>query len=218
LAFQKPLAQTTAAIAEWDLADSSSVSLLDVVRNAKPSVLIGVTGVPGLFTEEVVRAMAAGNETPVILPLSNPTSRAEATAADVLAWTEGRALVATGSPFDPVTVGGVTHTVAQSNNSYIFPGVGLGVLASGARRVSDEMFMAAARALADAVGAHQPGDSLLPPLVEIRSVSRAIAIAVGTQAQRQGLAPTAAPADLEAAVERTMWQPEYRPFVAADRP
>ena len=213
--FQEPLAQAPDAVAGWDLAEPGVPGLLDVVRNAHPSVLIGVTGVPGIFTEEVVRAMAAEEDVPVILPLSNPTSRAEATATDVLTWTDGRALVATGSPFAPVTIGGVTHTIAQSNNSYIFPGVGLGVLASGATRVSDAMFTAAAEALADAVASHDAGDSLLPPLAEVRAVSRSIAIAVGAQAQVDGLAPTTSAEELEAAVDAATWEPEYRPFVPA---
>jgi malate dehydrogenase (oxaloacetate-decarboxylating) len=214
--FQQPLAQSPDAGADWDRADPGTTDLLDVVRNARPSVLIGVTGVPGLFTEEVVRAMAEGDEAPIIMPLSNPTSRAEATAADVLSWTEGRALVATGSPFEPVTVAGVTHTVAQSNNSYIFPGVGLGVIAGGARRVTDEMLMAAAHALAGTVDAREPGDSLMPPLAEIRSVSRIIVLAVGAEAQRQGLAPSTTSAELEAAIDATMWEPEYRPYLPVD--
>lgn len=214
--FQGPLAQDPAAVADWDRSDPAATSLVEVITNASPSVLIGVTGVPGIFTEEVIRAMAVADEVPVILPLSNPTSRAEATAEDVLTWTDGRALVATGSPFAPVTLDGITHTIAQSNNSYIFPGVGLGIRASGARRVSDGMFMAAARALADSVEDREPGDSLLPPLSEVRQVSRAIAIAVGARAQSEDLAPATSPDELEAAVDATVWKPEYRPFVPAD--
>jgi len=213
LTFQTPLAQQAAAVAGWERTEPGSISLLDVVRNAEPSVLIGVTGVPGLFTEEVVRAMAAGNPQPVIMPLSNPTSRAEATAPDVLTWTEGKALVATGSPFQPVELNGVTYKIAQSNNSYIFPGIGLGVRAAKCTRVSEEMFMAAAHALAAAVDAKEIGDSLLPPLQEVRAVSRAIALAVATQAQEQGLAPTSTPEELVDAIDSTMWQAEYRPFV-----
>jgi malate dehydrogenase (oxaloacetate-decarboxylating) len=212
LTFQQPLAQKRAAVEGWDLPDAGNITLPDVIRNARPAVLIGVTGVPGLFTEEVVRAMAAANDRPIIMPLSNPTSRAEATAADVLAWTGGKALVATGSPFPPVTQNGVTYTIAQSNNSYIFPGGGLGARAVMARRVSSEMMMAAAHALASAVDAKQFGDSLLPPLAQIRLVSRAIAIAVGDMAIQQGHADPKTPQELEVAVDRKMWQPEYRSF------
>jgi malate dehydrogenase (oxaloacetate-decarboxylating) len=216
LSFQQPLAQAKHAVADWELAEPGTISLLDVARNAKPSVLIGVTGVFGIFTEEVVRAMADGNDAPIILPLSNPTSRAEATAEDVLTWTGGRALVATGSPFDPVELDGVTYQIAQSNNAYIFPGVGLGVRASKASRVSEEMMMAAAHALAAAVDARNQGDRLLPALTEIREVSRQIALAVAQKAQDQGLAPATSAADLATAVDQTMWQAEYRPFVAVD--
>ena len=211
--FQVPLAQSPEAVADWTRVDPGTTSLLDVVTNAKPTVIIGVTGVFGLFTEDVVRAMAAGNEAPIILPLSNPTSRAEATAEDVLTWTDGKALVATGSPFKPVELNGVTYTIAQSNNSYIFPGVGLGVRASKATRVSDEMFMAAATALAASVDAQKPGDSLLPPLTEVREVSRKIAIAVGLQAQADGNAPSTTPEELERLIDEKMWDAQYRPFV-----
>jgi malate dehydrogenase (oxaloacetate-decarboxylating) len=213
LSFQQPLAQSRAAVADWDVAEAGTIALPDVIRNAKPTALIGVTGVPGLFTEEVVRAMLAGTDQPIIMPLSNPTSRAEATAPDVLAWTDGKALVATGSPFTPVSLNGVTYTIAQSNNSYIFPGVGLGVRASKATRVSDEMFMVAATALAAAVDAKKPGDSLLPPLTEVREVSRKIAIAVGMQAQADGNAPKTTREELERTINETMWDAQYRPFV-----
>ncbi len=214
--FQVPLAQAPEAVADWTRSEEGTTSLLDVVTNAKPTVLIGVTGVFGLFTEDVIRAMAAGNDAPIILPLSNPTSRAEATAEDVLTWTDGRALVATGSPFGPVTINGVTHKIAQSNNAYIFPGVGLGVRASKATRVSDAMFMAAANALAAAVDARNPGDSLLPPLTDIRAVSRQIAVAVAKQAQADGTAPPTTPEQLDQLIDDTMWDAQYRPFVLAE--
>jgi malate dehydrogenase (oxaloacetate-decarboxylating) len=216
LAFQAPLAQSSRTVADWELTEPGTVGLLDVVRNAGPSVMIGVTGHPGVFTEEVVRAMAASVDRPIIMPLSNPTSRAEATASDVLSWSDGRALVATGSPFDPVTLDGVTHTIAQSNNAYVFPGVGLGVIASRATRVSDSMFMAAAQALAAAVDAPSTGASLLPPLTDIRAVSRTIALAVGSAAQRDGLAPATTEEQLAAAIDATMWRAEYRPVVALE--
>jgi malate dehydrogenase (oxaloacetate-decarboxylating) len=213
LGFQEPLAQKRSAVADWKLAESSTISLLDVIHNAQPSVLIGVTGMPGLFDENVVKAMTAASKRPIIMPLSNPTSRAEAIAPDVVAWTDGKALVATGSPFLPVTHNGVTYTIAQSNNSYIFPGIGLGVRAVMARRVTDEMMMAAAHALADQVDAQHLGDSLLPPLANIRAVSRSIAKAVGTAAIEQGQADPLSAEELEDAIEATMWQPEYRPIV-----
>jgi malate dehydrogenase (oxaloacetate-decarboxylating) len=145
---------------------------------------------------------------------SNPTSRAEATAEDVLAWTDGKALVGTGSPSAPVTLNGVTYKIAQSNNSYIFPGIGLGVRASKANRVSEEMFMAAAHALAATVDAKEIGDSLLPPLTDVREVSRSIALAVAAKAQEQGLAPTSTAEELTDAIDATMWRAEYRPYVS----
>lgn len=212
LTFQRPLAQPRSTVTGWTLDEPGTITLLDVVRNATPSVLIGVTGVPGLFTEDVVRAMASGDERPVIMPLSNPTSRAEATAPDVLTWTDGRALVATGSPFLPVELDGVTYTIAQSNNAYIFPGVGLGVRAVKARRVTDEMMMAAAHALAAAVDARALGDSLLPPLEHIRDISRRIAVAVAATAIEQGHADPLDDDQITAAVDATVWQPEYRTY------
>lgn len=212
--FQEPLAQKAESVSSWDTASATEISLLDVIRNVKPSVLIGVTGVRGLFTEDVIRAMASGDDHPLIMPLSNPLTRAEATAEDVLTWTNGTALVATGSPFDPVTINGVTHKIAQSNNSYVFPGVGLGVVASKATRVSDNMFMAAAEALAASVKTTDANEGILPPLAEVRSVSRRIAVAVAKQAQDDGLAPATTAAELEQAIDAATWQPEYRSYLA----
>ena len=162
--------------------------------------------------------MARYAERPIVFPLSNPTSRVEATPAELIAWTDGRALIATGSPFD-VEYGGRRHPIAQCNNSYIFPGVGLGVLAVEIRRVSDAMFMAAARALADAAPAAK-GDAvprLLPPLSDVRAVSRHIAIKVALAAVADGLIPPTTEAEIAARVDATMWEPVYQPYVAADR-
>jgi malate dehydrogenase (oxaloacetate-decarboxylating) len=180
------------------------------VRRVRPAALIGVCGQPGAFTEEAVREMARHQERPVLLPLSNPTSRSEAVPGELLAWTDGRALVATGSPFAPVCHGGRTYPVSQCNNVYVFPGLGLGVVASGARRVTGEMLLAAAGVLGD----WGPGaaGALLPPLAEVREVSRRIALAVGREAQRQGLAPATAPEELERRVGAARWEPRYRPL------
>jgi malate dehydrogenase (oxaloacetate-decarboxylating) len=181
-----------------------------VVKNAKPTILIGTSGEPGLFTENIVREMAKYTARPIIMPLSNPTSRSEGIPADLIAWTEGRALVATGSPFPDVLHQGQTFPIAQCNNSYIFPGVGLGVIAAGARRVTDEMFMAAAQALADSSPATTKSDpSLLPALKEIRQLSRRIALAVGTKAQQQGLATPTSSKELERLVNANLWEPRY---------
>ncbi len=184
-------------------------SLLEVVQAVAPTVLVGVSGVAGLFTEEVVRAMAAQVPRPTILPLSNPTSACEATPADLLAWTDGRALVATGSPFGPVEVGGKRVRVAQGNNAFVFPGLGLGVLVTEAREVTDAMFAAAADALAAELS---EGDlaqgSLFPPVSDLRRVTMRVAEAVVRQAVAEGVArnPPVSPAD---AVAAAMWEPIY---------
>jgi malate dehydrogenase (oxaloacetate-decarboxylating) len=210
---QQRYAQPHERVRDWQHGADGAIGLAEVVRRARPTVLIGVCGQPGAFTEEAVRAMAAGVERPVILPLSNPTSRSEALPADLLAWTEGRALVATGSPFADVTHGGRVYPIAQCNNAYIFPGVGLGVIASRSRQVSDEMLLAAARALAEcAPAARDPAGALLPPPAELRSVSRRVALAVGAEAQRQGLAEPTTPEELERRVDARRWEPRYLPM------
>ena len=183
--------------------------LVDVVRAAKPTVLVGVSGVPGLFNEEVVRAMASSVERPAIFPLSNPTSSSEARPADVMAWTEGRALMATGSPFEPVDVGGRTVRIGQGNNAFVFPGVGLGVLVSEAREVTDAMFAAAA----DALAAQLPEEdlaagSLFPRVKALRAITAKVAEAVVRQAESDGVARSV-PEDPAAAVAAAMWEPAY---------
>jgi malate dehydrogenase (oxaloacetate-decarboxylating) len=197
-------------LAGWQAERGGGFGLDEVVKNVRPTILIGASGEPGLFTEAVVREMARHTPRPIILPLSNPTSRSEGVPADLVAWTEGRALVATGSPCPDVSSAGRVVRVAQCNNSYIFPGLGLGVLAAGARRVTDVMFMAAARALADCSPARSdPAAGLLPALEGIRQVSRRIALAVGAKAQEQGLAPATPPGELERRVDANCWEPRY---------
>jgi malate dehydrogenase (oxaloacetate-decarboxylating) len=213
--FQRKLAQPKDRVAAWQTAEAHPISLLDVVKNARPTILIGTSGQPGTFTEEIVRMMVKDVERPIIFPLSNPTSRAEATPADLIAWTEGRALIATGSPFEDVSHEGRRFPIAQCNNSYIFPGLGLGILASGARRVSNAMFMAAARALADYSMAGSEPEALLPPLAESRQVSRAIALAVAAAAGDDGLAPARKVEELERLVDAKIWQPRYLPITLA---
>ncbi len=210
---QARLAQLKDRVIGWATGSGGTVGLLDVVKNARPTILIGTSGQPGTFTEEVVRAMAAYADRPIIFPLSNPTARAEATPADLIAWTDGRALVATGSPFDDVAHDGRRFPIAQCNNSYIFPGLGLGVLASGARRVSDAMFMAAARALAgSSLASHDRAGALLPPLAESRRVSRSIALAVAATAGREGLAEVHQGDEIERRIDAKMWEPRYLPL------
>jgi malate dehydrogenase (oxaloacetate-decarboxylating) len=208
--FQCGFVQPAAAIAGWTTRGVEYLNLEEVVRNVRPTVLIGTSGQGGAFTESVVRQMASTVERPIIFPLSNPTSKSEATPADLLAWTEGRAIVATGSPFDPVEINGRHIPIPQCNNSYVFPGVGLGILASGARRVTDGMFMAASRALAETAPAWtDPEGALLPPLTQIRDVSRQIAVAVGEAAQRDGVADRVTRDILESRVAANMWEPIY---------
>jgi malate dehydrogenase (oxaloacetate-decarboxylating) len=211
--FQKPFVQPRDAVAPWPLDNPGRVALLDVIHNAKPTTLIGVSGQPGAFSEEIVRGMAAINRRPVIFPLSNPTSRAEATPADIERWAEGRAIVGTGSPFPPLMRGGQPFPVDQTNNSYIFPGLGLGVIAAQARRITDTMLMAAAKALANLSPArNDPNANLLPPVTALRRVAIAVAQAVAQQARREGLAPDMADHEIDAAIQARMWEPKYLPY------
>ena len=212
LPFQKDLAQSTAETKSWDNA-GEHISLLDVVNNAKPTVLIGVSGAPGLFTEEVIKTMHKHCQRPIVFPLSNPTSRVEATPKDVLHWTDGQALVATGSPFKPVTVNDKVFEIAQCNNSYIFPGIGLGVLAVKAKRVTDNMLMASSRALAECSPLAINGEGqLLPPLEDIHLVSKKIAFAVGKAAVEDGVALEIKDEILLKSIDKNFWSPEYRDY------
>ncbi len=213
---QAAFAQPREAVADWKLETPGRIGLLDVVVSAKPTVLIGVSGQAGVFTEPIVRAMAAGVDRPVIFPLSNPTSRCEATPQQLLDWTHGRALVGVGSPFPCPTWDGGDVAVCQTNNSYIFPGVGLGLIAAGARRVTDKMFMAAARALAELSPTRTDKTApLLPPVDQLREVAQAVALAVARQAQADGVAEPCDDAALVARIRAHVWEPEYRPYVRA---
>jgi malate dehydrogenase (oxaloacetate-decarboxylating) len=213
LDFQAPFAQPRATVAQWHLDKPGRISLMDVARNARPTVLIGVSGQPGGFPEEVVRAMAGFTQQPIIFPLSNPTSRCEATPSDVFAWTGGRAVIGTGSPFPPVVKDGVRVRVDQTNNAYVFPGIGLGSIAVQAQRITDGMLMAAARALAAASPSKlDPKANLLPPVTDLREVSYHVAVAVALQAQAEGLAETMSRDKVEAAVRAKMWTPVYPPY------
>jgi malate dehydrogenase (oxaloacetate-decarboxylating)(NADP+) len=184
--------------------------LLSAVRALRPAALIGVSGQPSMFTREIVESMSEINERPIVFALSNPTSKSECTAADAYEWSGGRAIFASGSPFGPCTLGGRTFVPSQANNAYIFPGVGLGAIACGARRVTNEMFLAAARTLADATsGADLANGSLFPPLDRIRAISASIATAVAGVAYRQGLATEPEPQDLCDFIVRQMFEAEY---------
>jgi malate dehydrogenase (oxaloacetate-decarboxylating) len=206
---QKDYVRPRGDVAGWTVKDPLKIGLEEVARNAKLTVLIGVAGKAGMFTEDAVRAMARNTERPIIFPLSNPTSKSEATPEDLLKWTDGKALIGTGSPFEPVKVGDREICIDQTNNSYIFPGLALGIVASRSRRVTDAMFMTAARALT----ALSPVDkdrtaSLLPPLAESRRLSRVIAAAVARQAIRDGLS-NLKESEVDAAVDANVWEPRY---------
>ena len=210
---QLPFARKPAEVAGWTLTSPGDISLLDVVRNARPTALIGVSCQPGAFTEDVAREMARSVPRPIIFPLSNPTSKAEATPKDLLNWTECRALVSTGSPFAPVQVGEKSIPIAQTNNSYIFPGLALGILVSRASRVTDNMFMAAAKALATLSPAiDDPDAPLLPRIRESRKVSMVVAEAVARQAKANGVADRINDAALREKLSAYVWEPVYLPY------
>ncbi len=216
---QEPFAQPRSAISNWQMEHTVCISLLDVVKNAKPTTLIGVSGQAGAFSEDVTRAMAAAVDRPVIFPLSNPTSRSEATPADLLKWTEGRALIGTGSPFAAVKWNDREVPIDQTNNAYIFPGMGLGILSVDARRVTDRMFMAAAKSLAQLSPARSgKSERLLPPISELRAVSWAVAKAVAIQAIKDGVACEFDEQVLESRISGNIWEPTYLPYRSAPCP
>jgi malate dehydrogenase (oxaloacetate-decarboxylating) len=208
--FQQPYARPAAEIATWSRQGNNEITLADVVANANPTMLVGTSTQSGAFTEAIVRQMAATVDRPIIMPLSNPTSKAEAIPEDVIRWTDGRALVATGSPFRPVSYNGQTYTIAQSNNALVFPGLGLGVAVVRARRITDSMIAAAAYAIAAFADATGPGAALLPPVTDLRTVSAAVAIAVAQAADEQGLADRPL-TDPVGQIHRAMWRPDYPP-------
>jgi malate dehydrogenase (oxaloacetate-decarboxylating) len=191
----------------------SQITLLETIENAKPTMLIGTSATPGTFDEAVVKAMSRHNARPIVFPLSNPTSKTECTPEDALRWSEGRAIVATGSPFDPVTMGGKRYRIGQCNNSFVFPGVGLGLTISGARRVTDGMFLEAAKALAAMVKPEDLAEcAVYPELPRIRECSFAVACATIRRAVAEGHAEPEILEHLEKTVERAMWYPEYLPI------
>ena len=214
---QETLLRKRADVAGWKLANPASgacaISLLDVVRNAGVTVLVGVSAQTGAFTEKIVREMARHTARPIIFPLSNPTSKAEATPADLLRWSEGRALVGTGSPFSPVEVNGKLVRISQVNNSFIFPGLALGILVSRCTRVSDAMIMASAKALAGlSPTIADPDAPLLPPIADCRKVSLVIAEAVAKQAMADGTAEAVGDAILRERLHAYIWDPVYLPY------
>lgn len=206
--FQKPFAREESEVSEWARNQNGGIDFLETVRQVRPTILIGSSTVGGAFTEEIVKEMAKHVEKPVILPLSNPTSKSEAVPEDLIKWTEGRALVATGSPFEPVQYNGQTYVIGQANNSFIFPGIGLGVMISKAKRVTDHMLAKAAEAVAGQVHTEQASAPLLPQVEDLRSVSLAVASAVVQAAIDDGIARVR-PKNIENAVKEAMWEPRY---------
>ncbi len=209
--FQRPVAQKRSATEGWTRNDNGRVDFFNTVKHAKPTILVGVSGQPGVFNEDIVKMMMQHTDAPIILPLSNPTSQCEALPEDVLKWTDGKAIVATGSPFEPVELNGKTYPIAQCNNAYIFPGVGLGVLASKATRVTENMLMASSEALAECAQEYD-SNALLPPLSDIRNVSKIIAKAVARQAMEDDVAVTISDEALDEKIEANFWIPEYRDY------
>jgi malate dehydrogenase (oxaloacetate-decarboxylating) len=211
---QARYAKKKSDLKEWKLSNPENVSLADVVRNAKLTVLIGVSSQAGAFTEEVVREMAKHTDRPAIFPLSNPTSKSEAVPTDLMKWTNGRALIGTGSPFPPAEINGKSVEFAQTNNSYIFPGLALGILTSRAKRVSDSMIMAAAKALAALSPTQKNKEaSLLPPIADSRAVGLKVAESVGKQAVAEGLAGVSDEKSFEQELRSYVWDPVYVPYV-----
>jgi malate dehydrogenase (oxaloacetate-decarboxylating) len=210
--FKAAYARPVEEVATYECRDPAQVTLEETIRNFRPTILIGTSGTAGLFTEEVVRAMAMVSDRPIVFPLSNPTSKSECTAAQAIEWSDGRAIVATGSPFDPVVRNGQTYRIGQGNNAFIFPGVGLGLWVGRVRRVTDAMFLDAALALAGLVTASDLAQgAVYPELTRIRDCSHAVACAVIRRAVAEGHAQPGILAGLDETVRRAMWFPDYRP-------
>jgi malate dehydrogenase (oxaloacetate-decarboxylating) len=211
--FKAEYARPADDVAAYVCRDRSRITLEETIRSMRPTILVGTSGHAGLFTASVVGAMAAVNERPIVLPLSNPTTKSECTAEEAMCWSDGRAIVATGSPFRPVAYRGRTYRIGQCNNALVFPGVGLGLWVGHVRRVTDAMFLDAARALARQVSdADLAGGAIYPPLSRIRECSHAVACAVIRRAVEEGHAAPAMLSGLDDIVSRAMWFPRYLPF------
>jgi malate dehydrogenase (oxaloacetate-decarboxylating) len=213
--YQATYARPSAEVKNWKReGNANAIGLAEVIRQVRPTMLVGTSGAANAFTESIVREMARHTERPIIFPLSSPPSLAEATPADLVAWTDGRALIATGSPFTPVTHKGITHVIGQANNAMLYPGLGLGTVVSKSRLISVGMLAAAANALSSLVAVRLPGASLLPHIDDLRSVTVTVAVAVVEAAVAEGLA-TVELEDIVQQVEDAMWQPEYRRIQAS---
>jgi malate dehydrogenase (oxaloacetate-decarboxylating) len=214
---QKEFVRSRDEVKGWG-AEGGKISLLETVKNVQPTILIGTAGLTGAFSEDVVREMAKHVDRPIILPLSNPTSKSEATPQDLLEWTDGKAIIGTGSPFKPVDWKGRKIAIDQTNNSYVFPGMGLGILAARATRVSDAMFMAAAKALAGmSPTISDKNGSLLPPLRDSRKIALVVALAVARQAVADGTARFGPGENLETLIKEYVWEPVYRDLALVNR-
>ncbi|WED42030.1 NAD-dependent malic enzyme [Legionella cardiaca] len=213
LPFQQKLLKSKQIVANWQCEHEGIISLKDVIKNLHPNALVGVSGQAGLFTEDLVREMAAHVKQPIIMPLSNPITHSEAVPTDLMLWTNNRAVIGTGSPFGTIVKDGQMFRVDQTNNVYIFPGMGLGLISIKAKNVSDKMFMAAAKALAACSPAkHNPKGNLLPPLTEVREVSYQVAFAVAKEAVNSNLAEYLTDEDIEKRIRQHIWTPEYVPY------
>ena len=213
LSFQKPFARTHEEITHWKINDKTFISLYEVISHVKPSILIGCSAKGGAFSEEDIRTMAANVDKPVIMPLSNPTTQSEAKPEDLLVWTQGRAIIATGSPFPEVNYHGHTIPIAQCNNALAFPGIGLGAIAAKAKRLSDTMLWVAAETLSQYSPIHQEKTApVLPKISNIMAVSQKIALAVANQAREEGLTPLSEKIDLKEAIKQVSWKPKYYPY------
>ena len=206
--YQQAYARPAAEVAGWQKADSK-IGLLEVVKQVKPTILIGTSTDHGAFTEAVIKALCAGVERPILLPLSNPTERIEVMPADAIAWSDGKALLSVGIPVPPVPYKGVNYVIGQANNAMLYPGLGLGVIVSGAKHVTDGMLLAAAEAVASQVNPQDVGASLLPPVDNLRASSATVAVAVAKQAVKDGVA-TKQTDNWVQAVQDAMWQAEYQ--------
>ncbi|HDX9578418.1 TPA: NAD-dependent malic enzyme [Bacillus pseudomycoides] len=209
LNFQKPYTRQVDEVKDWDKNEEGIIALMEVVRRVKPTILIGTSGQAGAFTEEIVKEMAKHVERPIILPMSNPTPLAEAVPENLIKWTDGKALIATGSPFANVEYKGVSYEIGQSNNAFVFPGLGLGAIVAKAEVISKGMFAAAANAVARMSDSSKPGASLLPSIEKLHEVSKYVAIEVAHAAIHEGIARVEIQ-DVENAIEDAMWEPEYK--------
>lgn len=213
---QKPYVKSEEMVHGWKVVHQDWISMMDVIKNAAPTILIGVSGQGGAFTQTMIQEMARFCKEPIIFPLSNPTSKAEATPQDLIEWTQGKAVIATGSPFAPISFGGKMYVIGQCNNVYVFPGIGAGVVAVGATQISDAMLLEAAEILASfSPILKDRSASLFPEVRDVRKVCRAIAIGIGKKAIHEGLSEVSL-ADVEKKVDAIMWEPKYPTYVRAD--